>query len=334
MGWTGVRPVLPGLLVVALGAALAAGVDHVVRPVSSLTAAVAIGVLVANLGLLPTSARDGCQLAATRLMRAGIVLLGFRVAVGDALALGAPALAVVAAVVGLTFVGTRWIGRLLGLSPGLSLLLATGFSICGASAVTAMGGATDADDGDVAYAIALVTLCGTLAMLVLPVAAQLLGMDAPQLGAWAGASVHDVAQVVATAGPAGTEALHAAVVVKLTRVVLLAPMVAAVVVVARRSATNAGAASAAGPRPPVVPLFVVGFLAAVATRSTGALSTGWLDAVRSAESVLLAAGLVGLGTGVSLTKLRRIGGRPVLLAALAWIVVAGTSLVGVVAVIG
>ena len=84
------------------------------------------------------------------------------------LTLGARGLVVVAVVVVATFFGTRWAGRRLGVSEGLSLLVATGFSICGVSAIAAARGVSDADEEEVTYAIALVTLCGSLAILLLP----------------------------------------------------------------------------------------------------------------------------------------------------------------------
>lgn len=158
-----------------------------------------------------------------------------------------------------TFVGTRLIGRLAGLPPAMSLFIATGFSICGVSAVAAMSTTREHEDEDVTAAVALVTLCGSLAIVVLPLLRQPLGSSPHEFGLWVGASVHDVGQVVATAGSVGTVALSSAVVVKLCRVLLLAPMVAASAVTARRAAHRTGDLVTAAV--PVVPLFIVGFLA-------------------------------------------------------------------------
>jgi uncharacterized integral membrane protein (TIGR00698 family) len=202
----------------------------------------------------------------------GIVLLGLRLAVTDLLQLGIPNLAVVVVVVA-TFFGTQWLGRKVGLSPGSSLLIATGFSICGASAVAAMDGVSRNKE-DVATAIAVVTIFGGLAILVLPLLQHPLGLSDTAFGTWAGASVHDVGQTVATASAAGSSALAAAVVVKLTRVVLLAPMVAGVSLWQRRSMPRVAGRA----RPPIIPLFVLRFLAAVALRSTSVLSNGVLSA--------------------------------------------------------
>jgi len=312
---------------VAVAAAFAA--NAAVGSLSPLVVSVALGAILANLGLVPDAARPGATFAAKRLLRVGVVLLGLQLAVGDMLALGGKGLALVVVVVAATFFGTQWVGRRLGLSPGLSLLVATGYSICGASAVAAMEGVSDADEEDVAYAVALVTLCGSLCIALLPVLQGPLGLDATAFGTWTGASVHDVGQVVATASSAGAVALHAAVVVKLTRVVLLAPLVAGVSLARRRHGETGRPAAAVRRSPPLLPLFVAGFLAAVALRSTGIVPDGWLASAKTLEKVLLSAALFGLGTGVQLSKLRRIGGRPLVLGLGAWALVAVVSYAGV-----
>ena len=101
--------------------------------------------------------------------------------------------------VAVTFAGTQLLGRLLAVPPARALLVATGFSICGASAVAAMSEVADADEDDTAVAVALVTLRGSLAIVLLPPLRVPLGLDPVAFGSWVGASVHDVGQTVATA---------------------------------------------------------------------------------------------------------------------------------------
>lgn len=325
-----------GLALVAVGVGVAFAVHHFVAMVSPLVAAVAVGALLTNTGLHPSWARAGTHLAAKSLLRVGVVLLGFQLAVGEVLRLGGPGLAVVVLVVVVTFFGTQRLGRRFGVSPGLSLLIATGFSICGASAVAAMDGVSDADEEEVAFAVALVTLCGSLAIFLLPILAGPLGLHGGAFGAWVGASVHDVAQVVATASGAGRASLQAAVIIKLTRVVLLAPMVTGVTLARRRSIAHSEPTTATGPendtsarRPPIMPLFVTLFLAAAAVRSTGLVPAEIQDVMKTAGTITFAAALVGLGTGVRVAKLRQLGGRPLLLGLSAWLLIALVSYAGV-----
>lgn len=291
-----------------------------------MTLAVVLGVLSANLpgaaAWTEGRARPGLDFAGRHLMRAGIVLLGLKVSVMDVLGLGWLALVLIVAVVAASFAGTYAISRLFRLPPVTSLLVATGFSICGASAIGAMAAVRRIRHSETVLPVALVTLCGTLAIGVLPILAHPLGLSAAVFGAWTGASVHDVGQVVATAQTAGTAALAIAVVVKLTRVLLLAPVTALAGAHHRRAERSVGAADSTAKMPPVVPLFVVGFVALVALRSTGWLPNGLLETGATLQDILLGAALFGLGSAVRIRALLHTGGRALLAALAAWLLIA------------
>lgn len=323
----GAGSLVPGLALVIAGSAAAVTISQPFAGVSKLTAAVVVGAVIGNAGLVRGRATAGVTFAAKRLLRVGVVLLGLRLSLGDVVALGPRGVLVVVCTVVATFFGTQWLGRRLGLSRDLSLLVATGYSICGASAIAAVEGATEADEEEVAAAIGLVTLFGSLAIVVLPLLATPLGLTDEGFGAWAGASVHDVAQVVATASGAGASIVAIAVVVKLTRVVLLAPLVAGVNLHRRTKAPDDGG------RPPLMPLFVALFLVAVVLRSTEWLPTEVISTGRELEGWMLAAALVGLGAGVRIDRLRQLGSRPLVLGAAAWLMVAGVSYLGVITIV-
>ncbi|TVL89165.1 YeiH family protein [Streptomyces sp. SAJ15] len=325
---------VPGLLCAALGVAAAWGTHRLLPGVPMLTAAVVLGITAAHLpgarALVRGAGRPGLSYAGKRLMRLGVVLLGLKLSLDDVLGLGWATVAMVFGVVAATFGGTWWLGRRMGLPGDQPLLIATGYSICGASAIGAVSEVSESEERDIATSVALVTLCGTLAIAVLPLLQHPLGLSDAQFGRWAGASVHDVGQVVATAQTAGGAALSEAVLVKLMRVALLAPLVAAVAVAARnRRAASAVEGARSTRRPPLVPLFVLGFLAMVGVRSTGLLSTTALDLTGTAQELLLAAALFGLGSAVHLPSLTRTGARVAGLGLCAWLVVAGASYGGV-----
>ena len=338
---------IPGLLMAAAVAGASFVVEALVRSltalvVSPLVIAVVIGATLSNLGLVPDACRIGLGFSARNLLRVGIVLLGLQLSFTKVLELGVPGLALVISVVAVTFFGTQWLGKKMGLSPGLSLLVATGFSICGASAIAAMRPVSEADDEEMAYAIALVTICGTLAIFLLPAVGDILDFSDAQFGSWVGASVHDVAQTVATAASASQDAQHAAIVVKLTRVLLLAPLVAAVGFSYRRKLARNQAVQSADSTisrsleklplvklPPAIPIFVLGFIAAVTINSVFDPPNEALSNIKWVEKSLLACALTGLGTGVDFRKLRRVGSRPLLLGLVAWFLIASVSAVGV-----
>ncbi|MDA5147045.1 putative sulfate exporter family transporter [Streptomyces sp. AD681] len=333
----------PGILSAAAATTVAYAVAHSISWLNPAIVAVVLGALVTNLRLHRPVLRAGTRLVGKRLLRWAVVLLGLQLSLPELARLGGRGLTVVVLTVAVTFVGTQLIARALGLPSARALLVATGFSICGASAIAAMEPVADGDEEDTGVAVALVTLCGTLAILVLPALRGPLGLTVAEFGSWVGASVHDVGQTVATAQRV-PGSLTTAVVVKLTRVVLLAPLVAsAALSVRRRHRVLAGATGGAGSSaegtsgepgagrrmPPPVPLFVVGFLGAIALTSTGLLPGPVLDCAQSVQSALLVAALFGLGTGIHLPALVRTGGRSLALGLMSWVLVASVAYAGV-----
>ncbi len=314
-----------GLALALLAFGVASGIHLAVPAVPTLTACVVAGVV---FGAAPWPRRfvmatnPGLATAARPLLRIGIVLLGFAVSLVDIAALGWLVLALIVAIVVATFGLTLGVGRLFRLPGREPLLIAAGFSICGVSAIGAMASATRSRASEQSTPIALVTLCGTLAIAVLPLLAPAFGLDARQFGMWTGASVHDVGQVVATAQVAGASALAIAVVVKLTRVALLAPMVALTGLVLRHRAAD-------GARPATVPLFLLGFVAAVLARTLLPLSPEFLSAAGGIQLVALGMALFGIGSAIRVGALLRTGARLLAVAAISWTAVAGLALAAV-----
>jgi uncharacterized integral membrane protein (TIGR00698 family) len=320
-GVSALRRVTPGLALAGVGALVGFGANSIAGGLPVVLVAVILGLLVANVAGVPVAAKPGLELAAGGLMKAGIVLLGFELVFQQMLHLGARGLTVVVVVVVATFFGTQWAGRMLGVSPGLSLLVATGFSICGVSAIAAAREASGANEEEVAYAIALVTLCGSLSIVVLPALHGVLGLDDRSFGAWVGASVHDVAQVVAASSVVGGAAVAAAVVVKLARVVLLGPVVAWI------SWTNGRSSGMSRSR--LVPVFVLAFIGAALLRSAGLIPSQALHPLADVKLILLAVALFAVGARVELRKLVAVGARPLALALGSWALVAAVAYAGV-----
>jgi uncharacterized integral membrane protein (TIGR00698 family) len=294
-----------------------------------LTASLILGVLVGCVpGLRPSLGglfKPGLSVASRRLLRLGIVVLGLQLSLRDIVALGWLAIVLIVALVVASFVITWLIGRLFRLEGDQAVLMAAGFSICGVSAVGAMAAARGSDDKDTGTPITLVTLYGTLAIVVLPFLSGLIGLTTQQFGHWVGASVHDVGQVVATAQTAGAAALAVAVVVKLTRVLMLAPMVAIASIQTRRRASTD--AESTTKFPPIVPLFIVGFIAAVLIRSFVPLPAEVVSIANVVQSALLAAALFGIGASLRLEQLVRTGARSLAVGLISWIVILALALV-------
>ncbi|MCO7272441.1 MULTISPECIES: YeiH family protein [Cellulosimicrobium] len=362
----GSRALLPGLVLVAGATVLVLLGARLVPTVSPLVVALVLGALVAPvLGRVGRTRRGGATVAATRpgvawtsrvVLRTGVVLLGFQLSVPEVLALGWRGLVVVTTTLLVTFTGTLALGRALRVSRVTSLLVATGFSVCGAAAISAMQGVVAGpgrtpgqvreDDDGVAASLALVTVYGTLAIVALPWLASVVGLSDDQAGLWIGASVQEVAQVVTAAGTISDPALATATVAKLARVALLAPLVTVAGVVVARGARRAAVARvgstgavhgdasgttahATPPRVAPVPWFVVGFVAAVALRSLGVVPAPLLAALATATTLAFVAAMFALGLGVDVPYLLRTGRRALVLGGLSALLVTTTALVGV-----
>ncbi len=358
------RALLPGLLTVGAATSVVLLASRLLPTVSPLVVALVAGAVVGSFvlgrarGVRTTTAlagvRPGVAWTASTVLRAGVVLLGLQLSVPQVLTLGWRGLVVVVTTLGVTFAATLALGRALRVPRGAALLVATGFSVCGAAAISAMQGVvarpgrTPAqireDDEAVATALALVTAYGTLAIVVLPWLSGAIGLDDEQAGLWIGASVQEVAQVVTAAGSVSAVALATATVAKLARVALLAPVVTGAGLVAVRRAgasrraddaladggrTDDGRAVGGRARVSPVPWFVVGFLVAVTLRSTGVVPAVVLDGAALVTTVAFTAAMFALGLGVDVPRLLRTGRRALALGGLSAVVVTTTSLVGV-----
>ncbi|KQY57024.1 MULTISPECIES: YeiH family protein [unclassified Nocardioides] len=317
---TAQRPatIWPGLLLAAAGGAAGLLGHRLVPQLSPVLVAIVLGVVVGNLRQPSAATAPGLAVASRRVLRIGVALLGLQLVLSDVFALGwAMVLVIVAVVVG-GIAGSLCLGRALGVPPGRRLLIACGFSICGAAAVAAVAGVRRSEERDVASAVALVVAFGSTAMLVLPAIATALGMNVVGAGAWAGGSIHEVGQVVVAGGLLGGAALQVAVVVKLGRVLMLAPVLTALTWADRRR----GAEVEGAVRPPLMPAFVAVFILGTVARTWLPLPDQLLDVAGVVQSLALAAAMFALGHALDRKCLSALRGREVAMAAGASVLVA------------
>lgn len=271
--------------------------------------------------------KPGIAYAVRPVLRAAIVLLGLQVTLGELWALGPGALALALAVVAATLPFTIWLGARMGVDPALSQLIGTGTAICGASAIVAANQVARGKEEDVIYALAVITLCGTAALVLFPYLAEAMGLSARVYGLWAGAAIHEVVQAVGAAAAGGPEAAQSGTVMKLARVFLLAPAVIALGWWVARSAHRA-----AGPVKAPVPWFAFGFLGLVALGSTGLVPAIVVETSRLLVPLMLAASVAALGLQTDLRALRARGAAPLLLGVASSGFIALLALLGVLAI--
>jgi len=232
-------------------------------------------------------------------------------------------------VVSFTIFGILGLSKLFKMSGDLGLLIGVGFGVCGATAVAAIRPQTRATEEETSYAIGLISLCGTLSIFLLPLIGHALHLNTREFGSWAGAAVHDVGQVVATASVWGDGADKYAIVVKLARVCLLAPIVLILSIRHRRWLTSQGKTETTSAKIPLIPYFVLGFIAVAIFHNLVTINPRLLADIIFTSKLMLGAGLVSLGSGVRWKAIRAIGPRPMAMGMIAWVIVAGVALAAV-----
>lgn len=324
-----------------LGAALLGfqGIDPAGKssPVSGIIVAILLGIGFTNVVGSFAILKPGLEFSVKKALRLGIILVGLKLSLLDVLQLGVWGIPVVAVVIGTALLLTAWLARRLGVSDRLGTLTAAAVGICGVTATVATAAAIDADDREVAYTVANVTLFGILAMFLYPYLAHALFADAPgSAGLFLGTSIHETAQVMGAAltyrEVFGDEAaFKVATITKLTRNVFL---VAVVPVLGFLYARKQGGQGAKVSLAKLFPVFVLGFLAMALVRSLGdagldggrGLAFGALDAStwsritkllgEKAAYFALGTAMAGVGLTTDLKLFKGLGLRPVYLGAL------------------
>lgn len=336
--WTHFTRLLPGVLYACTVAGIAWLINLFVPLLSSMLVAILLGVAVRNTKLIPSICEPGIAFSAKTVLRAGVVLLGFRLSLPAIAALGAGTIATIICAVAVTMVAGYLLTYFMHVSHATGILTTSGTAICGASAVAGISPVVsarsheDADDA-VATAIACVTVFGTVALVALPTAAHALNLTPTQAAVWLGASIHEVGQVVAAANIYDPSVSDLATAAKLGRVVCLAVVVAVVGIVERRVVEvrheHAHKASSST-RPPLVPGFVVGFLIAVVVASlfTGvpAASSVFSTLGGTMATLLLTVAMGAMGAGVNLRNVIQSGGRALVLGVILSALIAAVSL--------
>lgn len=313
--------------IISAGVFLAYLVNRIEGAISPLFFSMVLGLIVVNAGGWSDKGKEAATFAAKRCLRLGVVFLGFQISIDKFVEVGPRGLLAVAIIVSGVFLGLRYFAKRSGLSDSLSTFIAGGFAICGATAIAAISSTRKSEERDVSYAVALVALCGTLSVFVIPALATLFDLSDATAGAWIGAAVHDVGQVIATASVMSPEALDSAVIVKLTRVVLLIPLILFL------SASNKDKSGEKKSLRTATPTFVLGFVLCALIVNALSLPESAMTVGKELSKVLLSLGLFGMGLGVKWASIKALGAKPLIVGLVAWVVCGGFAL-GVIAAVG
>lgn len=249
---------------------------------------------------------DGIAFGARTVLRLGVALLGLRISFDMIGTLGWPVVALVVAMVPLTIGFGFLISRVFGFANRFAFLSGGAVAICGASAAMAIAAILPKDhksEDRLVFTVVGVTLLSTLAMIIYPILSQALGFDDQKAGIYLGATIHDVAQVVGAGFSISPEAGETATLVKLLRVTMLAPVIIFASVIMR----NAAGRDVDGKRPPLMPVFVVGFILLATLNSLVAVPQGLLDLAASSSGWLLLTSIAAVGLKTRPAEVLKVG---------------------------
>jgi len=314
------------VLVAAIGA-LSILIEDVLRaasgapaaPVEALVVAILIGIALRNTIGTPAAAAAGVGFAGKQLLEFAVLVLGASVNFAQLWQAGPRVLLLIVLCVMLGLAVSTTVGRFMGLSGKLAILVAVGNSICGNSAIAAVAPAIKADKRDVATSVALTAVVGVCLVLGLPLLVPLLQLTHYQYGVLVGTTVYAVPQVVAASFPVSPESGDVATFVKLLRVLMIGPVVLFFSVRFAGVADGTAGVTARWRRLVAVPWFITGFLVLAALNSVGvfgALShavglgpTAIAAGAKQGSKLLMIASMAALGLGVELAAVKKVGPR-------------------------
>lgn len=327
---------LHGILLITLfsfAAFYIADFDFVKRlSLSPLIVGIVLGILYANSlrNHLPQTWVPGITFCTKFVLRAGIILYGFRLTYQQVMQIGLPAIVIDTIIVLFTIIIGVIFGRLLKMDRDISLLTSTGSAICGAAAVLGAEPIVRSEPHKTAVAVSTVVIFGTLSMFLYPVLYRsgVFDLTPEQMGLYTGATLHEVAHVAGAGNAMGEAISDPAVIVKMIRVLLLAPALLVMsIALARIPAKSAGTTECR--RRVTIPWFAVGFVVVIAFNSLNLLPREAVDAINTFDTFLLTMAMTALGAETSIDKFKKAGSRPFVLALIlyAWLVIGGYLLV-------
>ncbi len=305
---------------------------------SPLVIGIVMGIFYANTlhNQTPEAWQSGITFSAKKILRFAIVFYGFRITFQQIAEVGMDGFLVSLIMLASTLILGSWLGyKVFGMEKDTSILTASGAAVCGAAAVLATEPVLKAEEYKTAIAVSMVVLFGTISMFLYPVlyttlfenATGFLHMTAREFGIYVGGTIHEVAQVVAVPASvpnAPDEMANAAVIVKMTRVIMIAPMLIVLGFYLAYTAKKEGGEANAKMKL-VIPWFAVYFIGVAGFNSLHLVPLNIVDIINEIDTFLLTMAMTALGMGTVFAKFKGLGLAPVYTATamFAWLVVGG-----------
>ncbi|MDN5292724.1 MAG: hypothetical protein PWQ31_29 [Eubacteriales bacterium] len=300
---------LPGIILTLVLSVLARKIATFpyVSVMGTMVLAILLGIAWQAIMDVPQKAREGIDFTAKKILRLGIILMGIRLNINSIISMGPKILLFDLAVITFAVSFIYFLGRQTGVDKKMALLTGVGTGVCGAAAVAATAPAVEANEEQTAVSVAIISLLGTAGTVAYTFLLQMGLISRQAYGIFAGATLHELAHVVAAAQPAGTAAVQMAVLVKLGRVALLAPAVLVIGFFYHRT-QNPGAKYSFRNLP--FPCFILGFLGVSIINTAGILPPRATSLLLNLSVLFLTMAMAALGLNVNISSLHRLGKKP------------------------
>lgn len=314
---------LPGIALAALIAIPAWLIGRSFPIIGSPVLGILFGMLLA-FWKRPAFFNDGISYTSKKLLQYSIILLGFEMNLFQVFKVGSQTLVLMLFTLTAAFITAFAAGKALNLNGNTKTLIGVGSAICGGSAIAATAPVIHADEEEVAHSISTIFLFNVIAAFLFPFLGHALGMSDQSFGLWAGTAVNDTSSVVAAGYSFSNAAGNLAVIVKLTRTLMIVPVTLVLAVYTSRK--DAGNKSGKYNIVKIFPWFVLGFVAASVINTFIPVPSGLTGFLSQAGKFVIVMAMASIGLNTNLVKLVKSGGKPILLGFICWFVLAVTSL--------
>ncbi|MEZ0536376.1 YeiH family protein [Caldicellulosiruptoraceae bacterium PP1] len=311
---------IPGLIVVGIISIISILVQSTtlfskIIPLSSLIISIIIGMIINNFITLPISTREGIRFSSKKILRLAIIFLGFKLSIWEVLKVGWSSIFTILLSSTLTIFFTIWLSKIIKVPFNRALLLGSGVSICGASAVAAVDAVIQAEEEDVAFAIGAITLFGTVYMFVYPIIHTIFNMGNEIYALWAGSSIHEVAQVAAASSVIIGKFRDMATTVKMIRVLFIVPLTLVISLMPMYRNKNSEQQKSNQKGKITIPWFAILFFITVLINTFVSIPFNIHQKLITFDNWIMTAAMAGLGLDISFKMMRNIGVRAFLLGA-------------------
>jgi len=304
-----------GICLIIASAAWVLGQNFVV--VGGAIFAIIIGMAVRLFWNPPGLFGSGIKFASKKVLQYAIIFLGFQMNIVRVLETGRDSLFLILLSLSSAFLAAYFVGRILKIESNTNILIGVGTAICGGSAIAAAAPVIGADDQEIAQSISTIFLFNIVAVFAFPVLGRLLGMSDAGFGIWAGVAINDTSSVTAAAISFSAEALTFAVIVKLTRTLMIIPVTVGLAFKTPKE-KNGGKIKITN----VFPFFILGFIGTSLVATSGMIPAATLVLLAQLSKFMIVVAMSAIGLSTDVVSLVKNGKKPIALGFICWAAVA------------